>query len=148
MERINRDLSILYRYGQRFFTGRLGELDLEVGLLPVLMQAYQFPGVTQDQIAANRGLDKGAVARGVKKLEGKGLVRREVDPADRRINHIYTTETALRLRPRVESVIDELHEILYCGMSQEGIVQAASFARRMKENLSAHFQKAGEEALK
>ena len=48
--RLNRDISILYRYGQRFFACRLAPLGVEVGQLPVLMQVYQMPGTTQDAL--------------------------------------------------------------------------------------------------
>lgn len=89
--RLNRDISILYRYGQRFFACRLAPLGVEVGQLPVLMQVYQMPGTTQDALSVGRGFDKGTTARVAKSLEDAGLLRRETDPDDRRINHLYPT---------------------------------------------------------
>lgn len=97
--RLNRDISILYRYGQRFFACRLAPLGVEVGQLPVLMQVYQMPGTTQDALSVGRGFDKGTTARVAKSLEDAGLLRRETDPDDRRINHLYPTEPGARAAP-------------------------------------------------
>ncbi|GKH47620.1 MarR family winged helix-turn-helix transcriptional regulator [Anaerotruncus massiliensis (ex Togo et al. 2019)] len=134
--RLNRDISILYRYGQRFFACRLAPLGVEVGQLPVLMQVYQMPGTTQDALSVGRGFDKGTTARVAKSLEDAGLLRRETDPDDRRINHLYPTGRALALRPQVEAVIDELHGVLYRGLSGEEIAQASALVARMRRNLA------------
>ena len=90
------------------------------------MQVYQMPGTTQDALSVGRGFDKGTTARVAKSLEDAGLLRRETDPDDRRINHLYPTGRALALRPQVEAVIDELHGVLYRGLSGEEIAQASA----------------------
>lgn len=139
--RLNRDFSILYRYGQRFFACRLAPLGVEVGQFPVLMGVYQNPGTTQDALSVGRGLDKGTTARVAKSMEEAGLLRRETDPDDRRINHLYPTERALELRPQVEAVIDELHGVLYRGISEEEVAQASALVERMRRNLADEIER-------
>ena len=136
----NRSISNLYRLTQRFFAVELRRADsaLEVGWMPVLMQAYRAPGVTQDGISAAVGLDKGTVARVLKQLEEAGFVTREPDGADRRVNHVYPTQRALDVYPGVQGMLQRLHEILYEGLDDAEIVQAATLLERMRGNLSAH----------
>lgn len=57
-------------------------------------------------------------------------------PTTGRINHLYPTERALALRPQVEAVIDELHGVLYRGLSGEEIAQASALVARMRRNLA------------
>ena len=135
---INRIISILYRHNQRFLTQRLAQhaLPLEVGQIPALIQAYRFPGISQDGIAANTALDKGTVARAVKQLEDAGFIYREVDERDRRVNHIYPTAKAQELEEQVFLLIRELHDILYQGFSPQEIDDANSLLERMKSNIA------------
>ena len=135
MDRVNRRISILYRYGQRFLTARLKPLGLEVGLLPSFLQVCRFPGITQEEISAHTGMDKGTTARSVKKLEEQGYVFCTGDPADRRVNHIQPTSQARALEPLVEEVVEELHRHLYRGFSPQEICLTLESLSRMQKNL-------------
>ena len=134
---ISRIISILYRYNQCFFAKKLKEysLPIDVAHLPALMQAYRNPGITQDGISMNVGMDKGTVARTVKQLEDAGLVIREIDENDRRINHIFPTPRGLEIKEQVFKIIEELHEVLYRGFDAGEIDQAFSYIERMKDNM-------------
>ena len=52
----------------------------------VLMTLYPDKACNQDTIARMLGVDKGAIARTMTKLEDKGLIRRTPNPANRREN--------------------------------------------------------------
>jgi len=140
---INRTISILYRYNQRFFALKMAEysLPIEVGQIPSLIQVYLYPGITQDGISSNVGLDKGTVARILKQLEDGGLIIRVVDQKDRRVNHIYATPQGLKIKDKVFQVIRELHETLYQGFSDEEIEEAISLLERMKSNIGSYIKK-------
>lgn len=139
---INRTISVLYRSGQRFFSQRLRELELplEVGQLPFIMQVYRHPGITQDGIAMNAVMDKGTTARSIKQLEESGLIVREVDEKDRRVNHIYPTEKAYDIKKQVLDIIKDLHDVLYQGFSQDEIRYAISLLSRMKGNMAEYLK--------
>lgn len=134
---INRTISILYRYNQCFISEKLEELalPLEVGQLPTLMQIYHNPGITQEGISANACIDKGTVARTVKQLEDKGLVVREVDLRDKRVNHTFATEKAMEIKEKIFQLLEELHEVLYQGFSDSEIVEAMALLDRMRNNM-------------
>lgn len=135
-ERINRTISILYRYGQRYLSARLRPLGLEVGQLPALMRICKTPGITQEQISLETGMDKGTTARSVQRLEEAGLVRRETDKADRRLNHIFPSPRAGAVEHEILAAVEGLHDILYEGMTELEITQAAVLMNRMKDNLA------------
>ena len=136
---VNRTISVLYRYNQQFFSRSLREAELPVdtGQLAPLIQAYRFPGITQDEIACAIGMDKGTTARALKVLEENGLVLRKTDENDRRINHIYPSEAALKIREKIFGIIQSLHDILYEGFDEQEIQQVIAALERMKGNITA-----------
>ena len=75
---ITRHISLIYRYAQRFLSGRLRDFPLEAGQLPLMLQLYRYPGVTQEQLAqrlAKLGTEievASVVAKRQHRLSGKG----------------------------------------------------------------------------
>jgi DNA-binding MarR family transcriptional regulator len=138
MERpISKIISILYRYNQCFFAKKLKEysLPIDVAHLPSLMQIYRNPGITQDGISMNIGMDKGTVARTVKQLEDVGLIVRQADEDDRRVNHIFATSRGLKIKEQVFKIIEELHGVLYRGFDDGEIEQAFNYMERVRDNM-------------
>lgn len=135
-KRINRTLSVLYRYNQRFFAHKIKErnLPLEVGHVPCLMQVYRHPGITQEQLSFYNGMDKGTTARSIKQLEELDLVYRKTDLSDRRVNHLFLTQKGIEVRNQMAQIILELHEMLYEGFEIEEIDRLMELLQRMKEN--------------
>ena len=103
---ITRHISLIYRYAQRFLSGRLRDFPLEAGQLPLMLQLYRYPGVTQEQLAQRLAIDKGTAARGVAQLEKNGLVERREDPADRRAYRLAPTSRALSLEEPLFAITD------------------------------------------
>jgi len=139
---INRIISVLYRYNQRFFSQKLAEhsLPLEVGQIPTLMQVYKHPGITQEGISANAGIDKGTVAHVLKQLEKAGMVDRQTDTEDRRINHIFATDKGLECKEHIFQIIHELHQVLYQDFQEAEIQVAMSILERMKTNMKDYMK--------
>ncbi|WP_134725655.1 MarR family winged helix-turn-helix transcriptional regulator [Paracoccus luteus] len=55
------------------------------------------PGVDQTEIGAYLGLDRTTTADVVRRLEGKGYLRRQVDQRDRRSRQVFITDEGLRI---------------------------------------------------
>ncbi|MDD4504628.1 MAG: MarR family winged helix-turn-helix transcriptional regulator [Clostridiaceae bacterium] len=110
-------------------------MPIEVGQIPTLIQVYRHPGITQDGISSNAGIDKGTVARTVKQLEDNDIVIRQSDPKDRRVNHIFATAKGLENREGIFQIIRELHENLYQGFCDSEIEEAISLLERMRNNM-------------
>lgn len=61
-------------------------------------------GITQDDIARKFQIDKGAVARSVKKLEDREFIRRIPDPENRRKYLIFLTEKGEQTIPELNAI--------------------------------------------
>lgn len=87
-------------------TERLGRLigteAHSAGLLPVQWEALRYLtkanrfSRTAAALTAYLGLTKGTVSQTLKALESKGLIRKQVDPKDRRSNRLVLTATGRR----------------------------------------------------
>ena len=132
----NRYISVLYRYGQRFFVEELSRrgCELGVGQMPSLLQTWKAPGITQEGISQNTGMDKGTTARAVKSLEETGLIHREADPQDRRVNHITLTPAGEAMIPVLLEVIQKYHQWLFRGFSPEEEREATAYLLRLQNN--------------
>jgi DNA-binding MarR family transcriptional regulator len=62
-----------------------------------LSYIVQNPGISVTDLAHDTGKTKGAISQMVKKLEAKGLLRREIAPHSDKISMIYATEAGLEL---------------------------------------------------
>ena len=138
----NRFISMIYRYGQRIFARMLRQrqLPVEAGQLPFLFQVYRHPGITQEGISANIGMDKGTTARIITQLENSGMVTRNPDEKDRRLNRIHPTQAALDIHPEITEIVEEFHSLLYQGLSPEEITLAKQLLIHMKDNLAAYLR--------
>ena len=80
------------------------------------------PGITQSEIYAILGTDKGAVAKQTANLEAKGYLRREANPADGRSQLIYPTEKAQSLKNSKAHIEALFYEWLAEALDGEGLV--------------------------
>ena len=88
---VGRWFSILHRRSQLFVVEACQKLDLTFSEYIMLIRIFDHEGAKQDELASMLYLDKAVVTRIVNLLEGKGFIYREVDPADRRVKHIFLT---------------------------------------------------------
>lgn len=86
----------------------------EQGLL--LGYVYEYPGVTQTQIAEGIYKDKTTITRMIDTLVKKGKLERRASKSDRRIFQIYVSkkveETIKQLKPIFEKRDQEMKEII------------------------------------
>jgi DNA-binding MarR family transcriptional regulator len=87
------------------------------------------------QIAEAIGTDTAGMTKLLDRLEGKRLVRRRPNPADRRSVLVEPTELGLALVPKLVPVFGEVAKQLFEGFSDAEITQFTSSLRRMRENL-------------
>lgn len=59
------------------------------------------PGIDQRRLAEALGIDRNSAGQVAEALARRGLIRREVDPADRRARHLVITEEGRALRDTV-----------------------------------------------
>ncbi|WP_321506092.1 MarR family transcriptional regulator [uncultured Methanoregula sp.] len=112
-------LSIINRGRFVFLNDHLRPLGLSAGQFPVLMLLYKEQNITQDTLVRHYHLDKGTIARAVKKLEAAGYIRRIVDPTSRRAVRLFLTEKGVQVIPRLKEIYSEWDERVFAGLSGE-----------------------------
>ena len=83
---------------------QLRPLGLLIAQVPILLRLSTGQNVTQESLARHFHFDKGAVARAARGLEEAGLIRREVDPADRRAVRLFLTREGEALVPEIRRI--------------------------------------------
>ncbi|MFI5720552.1 MarR family winged helix-turn-helix transcriptional regulator [Nocardia sp. NPDC051750] len=95
-------------------------LGLKVRPYSVLVLAGENPaGVNQRAVALTMGLDPSQIVALVDDLEGRGLVERIADRADRRNKLIVTTEAGNRLLDEARGLVAEAHRNCFAELPEQ-----------------------------
>jgi MarR family transcriptional regulator, temperature-dependent positive regulator of motility len=97
-------ISITARGHSVFLNDRLRPLGLTAGQFPVLKLLYREQNIIQETLVRHYRLDKGTIARAVRKLEDAGYIRRIVDPANRRAVRLFLTERGEQAAPQIHAI--------------------------------------------
>lgn len=87
---------------RREFDRRVRPFGLDNSVWPVLVCLWEQDGIPQTRIADYLHIPGYAISRGVDKLVKAGFVRREVDPANRRVRRVFLTPAGYDLRGELE----------------------------------------------
>ena len=98
MDSTERKIPKLAREANRFTVQTMKEDGIGTAEMDVIHFVRHNPGTTQKEMWEALKIDKGATARQLMRLEAKGYVRREPNPADRRSRLLYATEKADELK--------------------------------------------------
>lgn len=74
-----------------YINHKLEDLNINGTQLHLLFEISHQNNINQEKIASRCNINKGAVARSIKKLEDKGLVIRQIDENNRRQNIVSLT---------------------------------------------------------
>lgn len=106
----------------------------------VLAYLSREDGMTQSQLAEELDLGKVAVGGLIDRLEKAGLVRRDADPSDRRVNRVF-------LEPESKAIIVSLRKVslrhndeILAGISDERLESTATTLALIKQNLMQQLQ--------
>jgi DNA-binding MarR family transcriptional regulator len=127
-----------------FLNDRLRPLGLSAGQFPVLMLLYKEQNIMQETLVRHYHLDKGTIARAVKKLEDAGYIRRIVDPDNRRAVRLFLTEKGEQVAPVLQEINIEWEEQICAGISPEDKKILNTLMRTVAENSHRNMQTTGE----
>ncbi len=131
---IGRWISVLYRYRQRYLARELEPIGIAPGQVQLLSELRHHGGLSQDELASHLSLDKATTTRALQKLEEAGLVRRAVDPTNRRVKRVEMTEKGQELWPDVRRVRHGWTEAIIADLSAEERATALALLQRMAAN--------------
>jgi len=106
----------------------------------VLAYLSREDGMTQSQLAEELDLGKVAVGGLIDRLEKSGLVRREADATDRRVNRVFLEPKSKQLIARMRKVSHAMNETILDGLVDARLEATATTLDAMKRNLLSYLQ--------
>ena len=100
-------VSMIHRTRMMYLNDKMKDMDITAGQFPFIVVLSHEEGITQEELAAHFHIDKGTVARALRKLEDKEYLFRKVDSLNRRRYLIYLTEKGRRTVPKIISIDKE-----------------------------------------
>ena len=100
-------ISIIHRTRTVHLNNEIKDLELTAGQVPFLIHLSHKEGITQDDLAVHLHIDKGTVARALKKLEDNGFIYREINPQNRRRYLLFLTEKGRQIVPQIYDIDKE-----------------------------------------
>ncbi len=112
-------VSMIHRTRMMYLNDKVKDMDITPGQFPFIMVLSNEEGITQEELAAHFHIDKGTVARALRKLEDKNYLFREVDSENRRRYLIYLTEKGKRTVPKITNIEQEWENSICSRFSEE-----------------------------
>ena len=100
-------VSMIARGHAIYINHHISGLDINASQVHLLYEIACSDNINQEQISARCNINKGAVARSIKKLEDKGLVIRQVDENNRRQNKVSLTSKGESTLEKTKEILDE-----------------------------------------
>jgi len=136
-------ISLVNRSRYVFLNNRLQPLGLSAGQFPVLMLLAKEQNIIQDTLVRHYHLDKGTIARAVRKLEDGGYIRRITDPGNRRAVRLFLMEKGERAIPLLQDINRDWEKTITFGLSKEETAALNSLMHRAAQNSFLILQKDG-----
>jgi DNA-binding MarR family transcriptional regulator len=97
-------------------------------------------GMTQSQLAVELDMGKVAIGGLIDRLEKSGLLRREADASDRRVNRVFLEPKSKQLIAKMRKVSHQLNEKILHGLEDVDLEGSAVTLDAMKRNLLTYLQ--------
>lgn len=136
-------ISLVNRSKFVFLNDRLRPAGLSAGQFPVLMLLAKEQNIMQDTLVRHYHLDKGTIARAVRKLEDGGYIRRITDPGNRRAVRLFLTEKGDNAIPLLQNINREWEKIISSGLSKKDMAALHLLMCKVAQNSCAILQKNG-----
>ncbi|WP_345900880.1 MarR family transcriptional regulator [Martelella sp. UBA3392] len=126
------------RLFERGLAARIRPLGLTTGTFPALLELWENDGLTQKQLVERLDIEQATMANTLSRMERDGLIRREKDPGDGRVQRIRLTERARALRdPAIAAATAENEDALFALSDEE----SAEFISLMQKIIAARKQR-------
>ena len=112
-------VSMIHRTRMMFLNDKIGNMDITAGQFPFITVLSNEEGISQEELAAHFHIDKGTVARALRKLEDNEYLFRKVDSLNRRRYLIYLTEKGRKAVPTVINIEKEWENSMCSRFSEE-----------------------------
>lgn len=110
----------------------LKSLDLTPIQYGVLKCIWQFDMSNPKEIAEFLGVENSTISGILDRMEGKGLLIREIDVKDRRHIKICLNDSAKKLEKSVDKIVEKVNRDVLQDFSDEEIRQIKQYLRKIK----------------
>jgi len=127
-------VSMIHRTRMMYLNDKMKDMDITAGQFPFIMVLSHEEGITQEDLAAHFHIDKGTVARALRKLEDKKFIFREIDKKNRRRYLIYLTEKGRSAVPSIINIDMEWENSMCSKFSEEEYLNLFDILRVLAVN--------------
>lgn len=106
-------ITLIYKAQKIYFNKMLCELEINNTQLHILFEIQKDSKINQEKIARRCNVNKGAIARSIKKLEDNGFIERTIDENNRRQNIISLTDKGNNTLNHSKMILNEFEEYLF-----------------------------------
>lgn len=131
------NIGIIRRCEQSFLRERLSTCQLKPVDSVVLLALNRHGQCNQYTLCNMVNIDKGRMARVMERLEGRGLIRRVVNPDNKREKLIEMTEQGEQMLEIINSFSREWNERCYAGFTEEEKKEYQGYLQRIAGNALA-----------
>ena len=93
--------------------------DLRIRELRVLRLVHRFPGITATELGSKLVVDKTLLSKNIAYLEARGLISREADAKDNRLQCLSLTEADLKIWQESERIGRRLEGEMFSGLTPD-----------------------------
>lgn len=125
----------------RFLSAHLKEDCITPEQWTVLKRIGEYAGISQKELAVKADKDQATLTKILDLLEKKQLIRREVNPRDRRSFSVVLTEAGHDLKRIITAKTDILFNGLLEGAAEEELAVFLNMLERINNNIAKGFCK-------
>ncbi|MDY9922761.1 MarR family winged helix-turn-helix transcriptional regulator [Methanobacterium sp.] len=137
-------ISIIHRTHMIYLNHEIKGLEISAGQIQYIMGLSKKDGITQDDLASLYHIDKGSVARALKKLEDNKLICRKINPENRRKYLIYLTEKGRNIVPKIHRIYTQWENSICSELSKEQYNNLFDVLKTLAINSLENIDKNGE----
>lgn len=126
---IGKLITMIARSQTIYLNHRLGNLGINATQMHLLFEISYHNDLNQEKIANRCNINKGAVARSIKKLEEGGFVTRQIDENNRRQNIVTLTQKGKKTLDESIKLLNEWENKVY----EENIIEKTTLQEALKE---------------
>lgn len=127
----------LARFRAALFDAMLKPHGITISQAWVLAHLWRENGLSQSDIAGRMDVAVVTASKLIDRLEDHRFVERHVDPADRRSNRIYATETGMALVKVLTKIVKYVDSVANDGIAEDELATTLRVVGQMRANLKA-----------
>lgn len=132
-----RCISIMDRLTKMYYNRCLADTKIGWGQQFYLEYIHDHPGTTAQEMVEFIRVDKATLTKNIKFLGGLGYLEVKTDENDKRVKHLYLTQSATQVAEKIKSIHEEFYQILSESLSPEDLTDTESVLEKMIDNVNS-----------